>query len=319
MLTNQILFTKSPERFIQGPSQYPPITELYEKHVSVFWTHNEVASLIADDIKDFAKLTPQEQFYIKNILGFFATADNIVNTNLALNFYSEIQVPEILDFWSFQIAIENIHAKTYSLLVESYVPEPAEQREIFRAHMNPTKTKLKTEWCAKYMDPSLAEFADRLIAFAVVEGVFFSSSFCAIFWFNRRSILKGLCKSNEFIARDEGMHCDFACLLYRMLETKSQNVEKIVREAVEIECEFVSEILPEDLIGMKAETMQQYVKYTADRLLVNLGQKQIYNVTNPFEWMEVINLERKSNFFETPVTEYSKKKKGTPIAYNEDC
>jgi ribonucleoside-diphosphate reductase beta chain len=243
---------------------------------------------------------------VSHVLAFFAASDGIVNENLAVNFMNEVQLPEARCFYGFQIMIENIHSETYSLLIDTYVKDSQEKSRLFNAIETVPCVKKKADWALRWIQNG--SFAERLIAFAAVEGIFFSGSFCSIFWLKKRGMMPGLSFSNELISRDEGLHCDFACLLYSMLETKlsEEQVHAVIRDAVTIEQEFVSSALPVDLIGMNSKLMSQYIEFVADRLLVALGYAKIYNSTNPFDFMELISLQGKTNFFEKRVAEYQK-------------
>jgi len=253
-------------------------------------------------------MTHNEQHFVKHVLAFFAASDGIVNENLAMNFANEVQVPEARCFYGFQIAIENIHSEVYSLLIDTYVKEDQEKSHLLNAiETIPCVTK-KAEWALRWTDSSRASFAERVVAFAAVEGIFFSGSFCSIFWLKKRGMMPGLSFSNELISRDEGLHCDFACLLYKMLENKlpEDRVHEIIRDAVDCEKEFVVDALPVELIGMNSKLMTQYIEFVADRLLGALGVTKIYGTDNPFEWMDLISMEGKTNFFEKRVGEYAK-------------
>jgi ribonucleoside-diphosphate reductase beta chain len=256
---------------------------------------------------DWAKLTDNEQHFIKYVLAFFAASDGIVNENLVLNFMREVTIPEARCFYGFQIAIENIHAETYSLLIDTYIEDGKEKDFLFNAIENLDCVKKKADWALRWIDEA-PTFAHRLIAFAAVEGIFFSGSFCSIFWLKKRGLMPGLSFSNELISRDEGLHCDFACLLYSMLQNKlpKQEVTDIITEAVTFEKEFVTDALPVSLIGMNAEMMCEYIEFVADRLLVSLGCDKVYGTGNPFPWMEMISLQGKTNFFEKRVGDYAK-------------
>lgn len=253
-------------------------------------------------------MSKDEKHFVKHVLAFFAASDGIVNENLAQNFASEVQIAEARCFYGFQIAIENIHSEVYSLLIDTYVTEKEEKAYLFNAMETVPCVRKKAEWALQWTDASKASFAERVVAFAAVEGIFFSGSFCAIFWLKKRGLMPGLAFSNELISRDEGMHCDFACLLYSMLENKLpvERVTEIISVAVETEKEFVTDALPVELIGMNSTLMQQYIEFCADRLLAALGCPKHYGATNPFNWMEMISVEGKTNFFEKRVGEYSK-------------
>lgn len=292
-------------RFCMFPIKYPEVWEMYKKAESSFWTAEEVD--LQDDTKQWETLTDDEKHFIKHVLAFFASSDGIVNENLATRFMRDVQIPEARAFYGFQIAIENIHSEMYSLLLDVYIRDPEEKDRLFRAIETVPCVKKKADWAMKWIE-SPRSFSERLIAFAVVEGIFFSGSFCAIYWLKKRGLMPGLSFSNELISRDEGLHCDFACLLYSMLTNKLPNdvVKNIVTEAVDIEIEFVNDALPVGLIGMNANLMSQYIQFVADRLLVALGQDKVYNVANPFDWMETISLQGKTNFFERRVGDYQK-------------
>jgi ribonucleoside-diphosphate reductase beta chain len=289
---------KELSRYVLFPIQKEKIWEFYKKAEASFWTAEEID--LHQDITDWAKLNEHEQHFIKHVLAFFAASDGIVNENLAVNFMREVTSPEARCFYGFQIAIENIHSETYSLLIDTYIKDPAERELLFNALETVPAVKKKGEWALRWLSKKNASFAERLIAFAAVEGIFFSGSFCSIFWLKKRGLMPGLCFSNELISRDEGLHCDFACLLHGMLQrpTSKERVTQIITEAVEIEKEFITEALPVKLIGMNNDLMAQYIEFVADRLLVALGCEKVYNSTNPFPWMEMISLEGKTNFFE---------------------
>lgn len=303
-MQKEILLEENKDRFVLFPIKYPKIWEMYKKAEQSFWTAEEVD--LQADLKDWSRLNDGERHFIKHVLAFFAASDGIVNENLAINFMREVQLPEARCFYGFQIMIENIHSEMYSLLIDTYIKDPAEKTYLLNAiETVPCVTK-KAEWALRWIGNG--SFAERLIAFAAVEGIFFSGSFCSIFWLKKRGLMPGLSTSNEFISRDEGMHCDFACLLYGMLDYKlpKDKVVSIIRDAVECEHEFVTDALPVSLIGMNAKLMCQYIEFVADRLLVSLGCEKIYNSTNPFDFMEMISLQGKTNFFEKRVSEYKK-------------
>jgi len=279
---------------------------MYKKAEASFWTAEEID--LAQDREDWdAKLSGDERHFISHVLAFFAASDGIVNENLANRFMNEVQLPEARCFYGFQIAMENVHAETYSLLIDTYVKDNAEKRKLFNAIETVPAVRQKAEWALRWINDT-SSFAERLVAFAAVEGIFFSGSFCAIFWLKKRGLMPGLTFSNELISRDEGLHCDFACLLFKMLKHKPpvDTVRKIVTDAVACELLFVSEALPVDLIGMNSRLMQNYIEFVADRLLVELGLDKHYNTANPFDWMELISLQGKTNFFEKRVGEYQK-------------
>jgi ribonucleotide reductase beta subunit family protein with ferritin-like domain len=306
------LLVENPGRFVVFPIDHHDIWDMYKKAVASFWTVEEVD--LAHDQKDWDSLTPNERHFISHVLAFFAASDGIVNENLAMNFSTEIQVPEARFFYGFQIAIENIHSEMYSLLIDSYIKDPREKTRLLNAIETIPCVTRKAEWALKWCDGQSASFAERLIAFAVVEGIFFSGSFASIFWLKKRGKMPGLCFSNELISRDESLHCDFACLLYTKVVNKlsTERIQEIVREAVDIEKEFVTEALPVRLIGMNDLQMCEYIEFCADRLMVSFGEEKVYNTPNPFDFMEMISLSGKTNFFEKRVGEYSKAGVGVP-------
>jgi len=301
---NEVLLRENKDRFVILPINYPRIWEMYKKHEASFWTAEEID--LSDDLKHWENLNSGEKHFISHILAFFAASDGIVNENLAVNFMSEVQVPEARCFYGFQIMMENIHSETYALLIDTYIKDPAEKDRLFHAIDTVPAVQKKAQWALKWINNGT--FAQRLVAFAAVEGIFFSGSFCSIFWLKKRGLMPGLTFSNELISRDEGMHCEFACLLYSMLNEKLSKAEatKIITDAVEIEKEFVTDALPVNLIGMNAKLMSQYIEFVADRWLVELGYDRVYNATNPFDFMEMISLQGKTNFFEKRVGDYQK-------------
>lgn len=300
------LLKENKQRFVLFPIQHREIWEMYKKHEASFWTAEEID--LSQDAKDWETLSKDEKHFIKHVLAFFAASDGIVLENLGERFLTEVQLPEARCFYGFQLAMENIHSETYSLLLDTYIKDSTEKAEMFNAiETIPCITK-KANWAMKWITCGNT-FAERLVAFAAVEGIFFSGSFCAIYWLKKRGKMPGLTFSNELISRDEGLHCDFACLLYKNLKyTKlsEQVVQDIIKNAVEIEKEFVCSAIPVSLIGMNSEMMSQYIEFVADRLLDALGYKKVYNTVNPFEWMEMISLQGKTNFFEKRVGEYQK-------------
>ena len=301
------LLKEDVDRLILFPIKNKAIWDMYKKHESTFWTAEELD--LEADKKDFKeKLNDNERYFIKHVLAFFAASDAIVNENLVQNFMDEVQSAEARCFYGFQVMIENIHSETYALLIDNLIRDKEEKAELFNAIKTVPIIKKKAEWCFKWTDRDTASFAERLVAFAIVEGIFFSGSFCAVFWLKKRGILPGVTFSNQLISRDEGLHCDFACLLYSQLaRTLSQErVYEIMDSAVDMECEFVSDALPVGLIGMNAELMCQYIRFCADRLIEALGYDKKYKDKNPFEWMNIISLQNKSNFFESRVSEYAK-------------
>lgn len=304
---------ENPNRFTLFPIMKPKLYQLYKHHVSVFWTPEELD--LAKDMKDWIKLNSNEQHFIKNVLAFFAGSDGIIQENIAARFMNEVQLSEARQFYSVQLMMEAIHSETYSLLIDTYIEDKAEKSHLFQAIQTIPCVKGKAEWAQKWIVSQEENFATRLVAFAVVEGIFFSGSFCAIYWLKERGLMPGLTTSNEFIARDEGLHTDFACALYSEIERKlpKAKVHRIIREAVEIERQFITESLPCSLIGMNSTLMTQYIKFVADRLSSQLGYGKIYSAANPFDFMERISLEGKDNFFEKRVTTYAKSGVGKTV------
>ena len=300
------LLKENPGRFVLFPIQDNEIWAMYKKAEASFWTAEEID--LASDLNDWDGLTDNERHFVSHVLAFFAASDGIVNENLTGNFTTEVQSPEARCFYGFQIAVENIHSETYSLLIDTYVKDQKAKNHLLNAIETVPCVQKKAHWALKWCDQRYASFAERMIAFAAVEGIFFSGSFCAIFWLKKRGLMPGLCFSNELISRDEGLHCDFACLLYKKLVNKLPNsrIEEIITNAVEIEKEFVVDALPVSLIGMNGDLMCQYIEFCADRLLHALGCQKYYGAANPFEWMEMISLQGKTNFFEKRVGEYAK-------------
>jgi ribonucleoside-diphosphate reductase beta chain len=299
------ILLENKNRFVLFPIQHYDIWNFYKKAEASFWTAEEID--LSQDLVDWEKLNHGEKHFISHILAFFAASDGIVNENLAENFVSEVQYTEVKFFYGFQIAIENIHSEVYSLLIDTYIKNDQEKDRLFNAIEELSSVKKKADWALKWIHNST--FAERLIAFAAVEGIFFSGSFCSIFWLKKRGLMPGLSFSNELISRDEGLHCDFACLLYNdhlVNKLSQKRVIEIISEAVEIEKEFVKDSLPVSLIGMNEKLMTQYIEFVADRLLLELKCRKIYNVQNPFDFMEMISLQGKTNFFEKRVGEYQK-------------
>jgi ribonucleoside-diphosphate reductase beta chain len=299
------ILKENPGRFVLFPIKYDQIWKMYKQAEASFWTTEEID--LSADMVHWEKLTDNERHFIKHVLAFFAASDGIVNENLVLNFMREVQIPEARCFYGFQVAIENIHAETYSLLIDTYIKDAVEKDFLFNALQNLECVAKKANWALRWIETA-PTFAHRLVAFAAVEGIFFSGSFCAIFWLKKRGLMPGLAFSNELISRDEGLHCDFACLLYSMLEQKldPQELEDIITEAVMYEKEFVTDALPVSLIGMNAGLMNEYIECVADRLLLSLGNQKVYHTPNPFPWMDLISLQGKTNFFEKRVGEYQK-------------
>lgn len=305
MTTQEPLLAETSDRFVLYPIQHNDMWEMYKKHVACFWTAEEID--LSGDLVHWDSLTEGEQHFVKYVLAFFAASDGIVNENIAVRFCNEVQVTEARMFYGFQIAMENIHSETYSLLIDTYIKDAKEKSTLLGAIEHIPCVKKKADWAIKWLEGD-ASFAERLVAFAAVEGIFFSGSFAAIFWLKKRGLMPGLTFSNELISRDEGLHCDFACLLYSKLQNKltDERVYEIISEAVELEIEFLTDALPVSLIGMNAGLMARYIRFVSDRLLVALGVPKKYNDTNPFDWMELISLSGKTNFFERNVSEYSK-------------
>jgi len=305
-IVNEPILEENPNRFVLFPIKHDDIWQFYKKSEASFWTAEEID--LHQDLSDWGKrLNDDERHFIKHVLAFFAASDGIVNENLAENFVSEVQYTEAKFFYGFQIMMENIHSETYSLLIDTYIKDAKEKDYLFNAIENMDCVRKKADWALRWIDNG--SFQERLIAFAAVEGIFFSGSFCSIFWLKKRGLMPGLTFSNELISRDEGMHCDFACLLYNAhVKNKlpEDMVTSIIADAVRIEKEFVSDSLPVALIGMNANLMCQYIEFVADRLLAQLGAEKIYNVENPFPWMDLISLQGKTNFFEKRVGDYQK-------------
>ena len=285
-------------RFVMFPIKHNDIWEMYKKQIDCFWRAEEID--LSKDSTHWDSLNADEKHFISMILAFFAASDGIVLENLAQRFMSEIQVAEARAFYGFQIAMENIHSQTYSLLIETYIKDKDEKHKLFNAIEHFPCIKKKSDWAQKWIHDNRSSFATRLVAFACVEGIFFSGAFCSIYWLKKRGLMPGLTFSNELISRDEALHCEFAILLYSKLLKKIDKVRihELIKEAVDIETEFICEALPCRLIGMNSEMMSQYIRFVADRLCVQLGYKKIYNVTNPFDFMELISLESKTSFFE---------------------
>jgi len=313
------ILTPSTSRFTTFPIRYPDLWALYKKAISSFWTVEEID--LASDLRDWEGMKPEEQHFIKTVLAFFAASDGIVFENLDINFTKDVQIPEARSFYAYQGFNESIHGETYSLMIDKLVKDPEEKAGLFRAIETVPAVKKKAEWAMRWMTPD-APFAQRLVAFACVEGIFFSGSFCSIFWLKKRGLMPGLSFSNELISRDEGLHQEFAVTLYHNLKTKldPKIVFNIVQEAVEIEHEFIIDALPCKLIGMDSEQMGRYIEFVADRLLAQLGVSPLFGSQNPFDWMETISLEGKTNFFEKRVGEYSKHlvSEGDEVRFDEE-
>lgn len=306
MTTIEPILQENKNRFVIFPIQHNDLWEWYKKQQACFWTAEEID--LHSDLNDWnSKLTDDERYFIKHILAFFAASDGIVNENLAENFVNEVQYSEAKFFYGFQIMMENIHSETYSLLIDTYIKDEEEKTKLFQAIDVFPAIKKKAEWALKWIDSD--SFAERLIAFAAVEGIFFSGSFCSIFWLKKRGLLPGLTFSNELISRDEGMHCDFAVHLHNnhlVNKVPKERIKEIIISALDIEREFITESLPVSLIGMNSKLMTQYLEYVTDRLLLEFGCEKVYESTNPFDFMEMISLEGKTNFFEKRVSEYQK-------------
>jgi ribonucleoside-diphosphate reductase subunit M2 len=314
-MSREPLLAPDDNRFVMFPIQHDDIWQMYKKQVDCFWRAEEID--LTKDLAHWDSLNDNEKYFISMILAFFAASDGIVLENLASRFMNEIQVSEARAFYGFQIAMENIHSETYSLLIETYIKDKMEKHKLFHAIENFPCIKKKSDWAQKWIHDNRSSFATRLVAFACVEGIFFSGAFCSIFWLKKRGLMPGLTFSNELISRDEALHCEFAILLYSKLIKKidKNRIHEIIKEAVEIETEFICQALPCKLIGMNSELMTQYIQFVADRLCVQLGYKKIYNVENCFSWMEMISLESKTNFFERKISEYALANKDSENAF----
>ena len=315
------LLAPDDNRFVMFPIRYQDVWEMYKKQVDCFWRAEEID--LTKDLPHWDSLNGDEKYFVSMILAFFAASDGIVLENLASRFMKEVQVSEARAFYGFQIAIENIHNETYSLLIETYIKDAAEKNKLFNAIEHFPCIKKKSDWAQKWIHDNRSSFATRLVAFACVEGIFFSGAFCSIFWLKKRGLMPGLTFSNELISRDEALHCEFAILLYNKLIKKigKARIHEIIKEAVEIETEFICEALPCRLIGMNSQMMTQYIQFVADRLCVQLGYEKIYGVSNPCDFMELISLESKSNMFERKIGDYAlANKSNSDIAFelNED-
>ena len=313
--SQELLLAPDDNRFVMFPIKFDDIWKMYKKQMDCFWRAEEID--LSKDLTHWESLNGDEKHFISMILAFFAASDGIVLENLASRFMNEVQISEARAFYGFQIMMENVHSETYSLLIESYIKNKEEKSKLFNAITNFPCIKKKSDWAQKWIHDNRSSFSTRLVAFACVEGIFFSGAFCSIYWLKKRGLMPGLTFSNELISRDEALHTEFAILLYSKLNKKTEKsrVYEIIKEAVEIETEFICEALPCKLIGMNSEMMIQYIKFVADRLILQIGYKKIYNVTNPFPWMELISLEGKTNFFERHVSEYSLANKQTDNAF----
>ena len=311
------ILVENPGRFVIFPIEHNDIWEFYKQHQAAFWTAEEVD--LTNDIRDWEALTDNEKYFIKNVLSFFAASDGIVNENLAENFYREVQYPEAKFFYGFQLAMENIHSLMYSLLIDTYINNPKEKDECFNAIDRLPAVQKKAKWALDWIEN--ASFVERFVAFAAVEGIFFSGSFCSIFWMKSRGIMQGLCNANSLIFKDENLHCDFAIhLLNNHLENKpsEKRIKEIMLSALEIEKEFITESLPVSLIGMNSNLMKQYLEFVVDGLLVKMGCSKEFNVEQPFKFMEQIAVETKGNFFESRTMEYQKAKLNETITFTDD-
>jgi len=320
-MSREPLLTPDDNRFVMFPIRHDDIWQMYQKQVDCFWRPEEID--LTKDLDHWNTLNADERFFISSILAFFAASDGIVLENLASRFMTDVQVSEARAFYGFQIAMENIHSTTYSLLIETYIKDHTEKHKLFNAIEHFPCIKKKSDWAQKWIHDNRSSFATRLVAFACVEGIFFSGAFCSIFWLKKRGLMPGLTFSNELISRDEALHCEFAILLYSKLVKKMDKarIHEIIKEAVEIETEFICDALPCKLIGMNAELMTQYIQFVADRLCVQLGYKKIYNAANLFDWMELISLEGKTNMFERKIGDYSlanKSNADTAFEFSED-
>jgi ribonucleoside-diphosphate reductase subunit M2 len=304
-MSKEPILTPDDNRFVMFPIKYDDIWAMYKKQIDCFWRAEEID--LSKDLNHWDTLTADEKHFISMILAFFAASDGIVLENLAQRFMSDVQISEARAFYGFQIAMENIHSQTYSLLIETYIKDKEEKHKFFNAIENYPCIKKKSDWAQRWINDNRSSFATRLVAFACIEGIFFSGSFCSIFWLKKRGLMPGLTFSNELISRDEALHCEFAILLYSKLEKKvaKAKIHEIIKECVEIEIEFICEALPCRLIGMNSDLMGQYVQFVADRLCVQLGYPKIYNAANCFDFMEMISLESKTNFFEKRLGEYA--------------
>ena len=305
MSNTEIILTEDNDRYVMFPIKHHDIWSMYKKQIDCFWRAEEID--LSKDISHWNNLNDDEKYFISMILAFFAASDGIVLENLAIRFMSDVQLSEARAFYGFQIAMENIHSETYSLLIDTYIKDKNEKNNLFKAIDNFECIKKKSDWAIKWIQDKKSNFATRLIAFAVIEGIFFSGSFCSIFWLKKRGLLPGLTFSNELISRDEALHTEFAILLYSKLNNKlsKELVYSIVQEAVELEKEFINSALPCRLIGMNSILMSQYIEFVADRLLTQLGYDKVYNSSNPFDFMEMISLEGKGNFFEKRISDYA--------------
>ena len=303
----EILLSEEENRYVIFPIKHDSFWKMYKQAEANFWTSEELD--LSKDLSDWQKLNEQEQYYIKHILAFFAASDGIVNENLVEKFCQEVKILEAKFFYGFQIAMENIHSETYSLLIDTYIKDPVEKDRLFNAIDNVPSIRKKADWALKWINDKDSPFSHRVIGFAAVEGIFFSGAFCSIFWLKKRGLMPGLCHSNELISRDEGLHTEFAVLMYKNLANKPDNsvIYEIIKDAVTIEKEFITESFSCELLGMNKNLMSQYIEYVADRLLLMFGLEKVYHKENPFDWMELIAVQGKTNFFEKRVGEYANK------------
>ena len=320
-MSEEPILSDNPNRFVMFPIHNKDIWDAYKKHMDCFWRAEEID--FSKDMVDWVNLNRREQHFIKMVLAFFAASDGIVIENLGSRFAMEVQLPEARAFYAFQMMMENVHSETYSLQIDTYIKEPAEKRKLFNALDNFPPVQKKAKWAMEWIEDKQSTFATRLVAFACVEGIFFSGAFCSIYWLKKRGLMPGLTFSNELIARDEGMHTDFAVLLYSKLIQKlsQEKINIIIKDAVSIEQEFICDALPCRLIGMNSELMSQYIEFVADRLVVQLGYSKIYNSKNPFDFMEMISLDGKTNFFEKRVGDYAlseNKKTGKEFDFDDN-
>jgi ribonucleotide reductase beta subunit family protein with ferritin-like domain len=300
------LLDPTEDRLVLFPLKYEDMWEKYKEHMAVFWTVEEID--LTQDITDWQNLSPEEQHFISHVLAFFSSSDAIVNENLAQRFYNDVQIPEARAFYSFQIAMETIHSEMYGIMIDTYIKDAQEKDRLFNAIKHLPYVEKKARWAQKWINDRSAPYSQRIIAFVAVEGIFFSGSFCSLYWLKKRGLMPGLTLSNEFIARDEGLHCEFAALMHKHLNNKANQTQiiQIISEATEIEKEFVQSALPVSLIGMNNKLMVQYIEFVADFWLMRFGVNPIYNSENPFEWMDMISMEGKTNFFEKRVSEYQR-------------
>ena len=306
-IKKEILLSEEEKRYVIFPIKHEPFWKMYKQAEANFWTAEELD--LSKDLSDWNKLNEQEQYYIKHILAFFAASDGIVNENLVEKFSQEVKILEAKFFYGFQIAMENIHSETYSLLIDTYIKDPSEKYKLLNAIDTIPSIKKKADWALKWINDKDSPFGNRVIGFAAVEGIFFSGAFCSIFWLKKRGLMPGLCHSNELISRDEALHTEFAVLMYKNLSNKPDNsvIYEIIKEAVTIEKEFITESFSCELLGMNNKLMSQYIEYVADRLLLMFGLEKVYHSENPFDWMELIAVQGKTNFFEKRVGEYANK------------